>query len=457
MSAMGLILVLCVYPCVLFMYFFVKNDATPENGLYFGVTLNKDQAAAPEVQQIMSSYKKQMRLLFWLILLMPIPMLFIPWFSILMTGWSIWLLASIVVFFIPFGLANKKLKELKTEKGWKQEQENAVHVEIKSAGLIRRVKGYHFLPQTILSLLVVVVALVLYRDDRMEAMSILVGSFALVTILFWLIAVWMDRQKTQIISTDSEVNVNYARAKKNLWKNLWVVCAWINTIYMFCLLFSLDNAARLTKVFMGATIVYIMLTLSFLLWILRKKKKVDGAYRDKMDAVIPDDDDNWIWGMFYYNPKDKHSMVEKRTGIGTTTNMATPVGKAVWFFAAVSLLALPIVCIWMILLEFTPIQLSVTNNQLVASQIDVDYTIPLFIVEEAELLTELPKWSKISGVGMDELKKGTFRIAEEGRCEVFLNPQNELFIRFEVAGTTYYMSGFDDAETRAVYEVLVGE
>jgi len=35
-----------------------------------------------------------------------------------------------------------------------------------------------------------------------------------------------------------------------------------------------------------------------------------------------------------------------------------------------------------------------------------------------------------------------------------LNPQNERFLRFEVDGQVYYMSGLTDEETMEVYEVL---
>ena len=124
-------------------------------------------------------------------------------------------------------------------------------------------------------------------------------------------------------------------------------------------------------------------------------------------------------------------------------------------FLAVVMLQMVIVCAWVVLLEFTPISLEIEDKVLVASQINDDYSIPISIIQEVTLLEEKPKWEKISGTGMDNLQKGTFRIAEVGRCEVFLNPQNGLFIRFEAAGTTYYMSGYDDAETMAVYEELI--
>ena len=450
-----LILLGCVYPFVLFMYVLLKNELAPKKGLWYGVTLTKEQAAAPEVEQITKNYQKQMRLGLLAILLVPVPAVLLPWFSVFMIVWTVWLLASTFVFFIPFGKANTALKELKRQKGWKKNGIGERVVEIKSAGAVRKVKWYHFLPQSILSLAAFGWALVRFWGDKLGALSVTIGSFAFITVFFWLAAVWMDRQRTQVISSNSEVNLNYARAKKNLWKNMWVICAWINTVYTVALLRMLDSDMRLTGFFAVSAIIYTVAVLAVLIWVLNKKKKLDKTYRDKMDMMWQEDEDNWIWGMIYYNPKDKRSSVESRTGFGITTNMAKPAGKLLIGFVAVVTLQLILVCMWVVLLEFTPISLRVEDTVLVASQINEDYRIPVSIIEEVTLLDEKPKWEKVSGTGMDTLHKGTFRIYEEGSCEAFLNPQNGVFIRFEAAGTTYYMSGYDDEETLKVYEELV--
>ena len=452
---LALILDICMYPFVFLMYFFLKNEATPKKNIYFGITLNKEQASVPEVAQITATYNRQMKTLFWIMMLAPIPMFFVPWFSIFMTLWLWWVLGSVVCFFVPFGLANRKLKALKAKKGWKQTENVPVFAEMKNAGQIRRVRFYQFLPPCGISLIIAGIALALNRGERMETLSILVGTFAIITFLFWAAAVWMDKQKTAIISTNSEVNINYTRAGKNLWKNFWVCCAWINTVYMASLVFALDADKGLSKIFVVATVAYVLLTAVLLVWAIKKKQKLDVRYRAYMDLQQPDADDNWIWGMFYYNPKDKHTMVEKRVGMGTTINLATLAGKVLAVFCSIWILAIPVADVWVILTEFTPIRLEIREDRLVASQIGEDYSIPVIIVEDVTLLTELPKWSKVSGTGMEELKKGTFRIPEVGKCEVFLNPTNNVFIRFEAAGTVYYMSGVDDEETMSVYEMLV--
>ena len=40
------------------------------------------------------------------------------------------------------------------------------------------------------------------------------------------------------------------------------------------------------------------------------------------DEDYRDDDENWVWGMFYFNRNDPAFMIEKRVGIGYTVNFA---------------------------------------------------------------------------------------------------------------------------------------
>lgn len=452
-----IIMLVLMYPIVFILYFALKNEAAVTKDACYGVSLTKEQCRAPELQDIDAVYKRRMFYVFLFMLFIQLPALLIPWLSVYIAFELVWTFACIIGFCIPFAQANSKLKLLKQEKGWKTEPEGQFAAEIKSAGKIRKVKFLQFAPPCAFSLAVLIGACIIFYGERLWAFSICIGSLGFVTLLFYAIAVWMDKMPTQVISTDSEVNVNYARAKKKLWKDLWLACAWVNTVYTAVMLLTASWEESIDGLFLPATAAYTIVTIALLFWTLNKKGKLDHSYKDYMDAPVPENDNNWIWGMFYYNPRDKHTMVEKRCGMGTTVNMARPAGKAVIVLTIVTLLLSLYVCIWVMLLEFTPIQLSVKNGYLQAGQIKQDYSIPVGSMHNLELVEELPHLSKVNGTGMDNLLKGTFRVPEEGRCEVFLNPQNTLFIRFEYAGETYYMSGYDDAETMSVWEACVKE
>ncbi len=454
-SITGLILCIAMYPFIFIMYALLKNEAEAKNGIYYGVTVPKEHRSAPEIKEIATVYQKQMKRCLWSMLVVPIPSLFLPWESIVVAIWMLWMTISIFIFFVPFGIANGKMKEVKQEKKWQTEEAADVQIEMKSAGTIRRVKWYHFILQGVTSVILPILVIAGDFGPRRAPLLIMLLTFAGVTFLFWGMAVWQDRQKTQIISSDSDVNVNYSRAKKNLYKNLWVLCSWINVAYMIGMLFCVDEWGSFTHTFWWATGAYVVGTLLPVIWMVKKKIALDKIYESKRNrAANEDNDENWIWGMVYYNPRDRHSMVEKRVGVGTTMNMATAGGKAMVALLGATLLSLPIISIWVIMLEFTPIQLLVKEGSIVADHLREECVISMLTIEKVELLEELPKMSRNSGTAMENLRKGSWSVAEEGNCTVFLDPRNDVFLRIETPSKRYYLSGFDDEETIAVYEAI---
>ena len=68
------------------------------------------------------------------------------------------------------------------------------------------------------------------------------------------------------------------------------------------------------------------------------QKAVEKRYERDTDLELQDDDDNWILGMFYYNPNDTRLNVEKRFGYGGTVNIAHPAGKVIMIIIALLLI-----------------------------------------------------------------------------------------------------------------------
>ena len=456
MDVLSIILVVSLYPFIPILYFLLKHEGNnPRKGVYFGVSLDKEQAKISELQHITTEYNRQMKMFLWITLLMSVPMFFVPWVSVNYAYWCIWLLVVCVVFFIPFGIANKKLKELKHLKGWYAGEEDVSLTEIKVAGKIRKLKWYHFLVPTLICIGLLIWTIAFPRDEMGVLPIIMAATFGAVTLMFAAMGILMDKQKTEIISTDSDVNVNYARAVKNIWKNFWILLVWVNTIYTGGMLFSLLWEDGLSVMFWILTALYTMASIGLLIWAVQKKSRLDRTYEDKMDVKLRGDDFHWIWGMFYYNSKDKHIMVNKCVGTGTTINLATAAGKGTAIFLLLTLLCLPISSIALLVDEFTPIHLLIEENRVIAYHVEEDYSILLDDIEETELLTELPKIRKNHGTNTDYLLEGNFRIRGEGvSCKVFCNPQNTLFIRLETEDEIYLFSGFDDEETRLVYEAI---
>ncbi len=447
-----------MYPTIFLMYFILKGEGKVKHHTLFGIRFSSDWLSEEECTLLQMEYRRRMNRYLLIFALIPFITLPIPYFSISLTIWMLWLLAVIAAFMLPYILSNRKLLALKQERQPSSNLGDITYTEMKNAGTVRIIKRFDFALPLLLSVLLTVFSLVFLHNERFEMYSILVITFAACTPLFYICALWMDRLKTTVISNDSDVNVNFSRACKKIYKNFWQLCIWSNTLFTavilgIALLKPYTDISVMNFILWGS-IAYCLLLLVYCGYMWNQKLKLDRQYQNKMDLTNDNDEKFWIGGMFYYNPKDSHTIVSKKFGIGTTYNMATNTGKVMTLIGAVAILSIPILCIWVMLEEFTPISLTITGDHLTAHHTKTEYSIPLNTIEEVSVLEELPRSTKVTGTGMDALYKGTFRNSQDGKVQYFLNPQNEWFIRFVSEDTIYYMSGYDDTETMVIFEYL---
>ncbi len=457
---LNIILLIGMYPAIFIIYFTMKYSGKNRNGTMFGLCVPRDEQLAEEFYRQVENkqvwYQHRMRSTFFIFLVLPLISIAVPYLSIQFTIWMLWLLLAIVFFELPCIMVNRELKEWKksVQIQEKAKQDNINLVELSKAGQVRKTKLSQFLLPILLSAAAVAAYYFFRKDVYGRRMTWVIAVIAACTPMFYAAAKWMDRQRTAVVSYDSEVNVNYARAKKRIWNQLWLLCAWINTAFTWGVGMALKKDKFLTGMLWG-TIPYIIVITACILLAVRKVNRLERRYEKKIDPMLrEEDDDCWIGGVLYYNKSDKHIMVETRVGYGTTINAATLAGKVFLAIGAAAILSVPIACLWMILLEFTPIKLNIQEDYLIAKQLRNDYKIAVDEISDLELVDDLPKLSKNAGTGMDNLYKGNWHILYNGDCEVFLNPKNEVFLKFTSEGVLYYMSASDDMQTRAVYEEL---
>lgn len=453
---MFLTMAACMYPVLLILFVMLNGQSKPHDGLLFGARLPEYRAKDPAVDGIRRKFKREMRIAALVTAVLPLCFLPISYMSIQLTLWILWIFALMAGLCRPYIRANKALRAWKAEQGESNERERTIFVELKQLGSLRCVRFVRFLPATLVSLAAVVLTIAFQWGEGVVIFTAV--SFALMTPLFGGCAVWMDRMRLKVISADSDVNLNYNRALRQQWKRVWLATAWMNTgfVLVYALLLAFGGYEAGMSHLLWGSIVYVAALLLAVLWLMVKNHRLNKTYRDKMDLVgYADDDENWLWGLVYYNPGDFRVGVEKRIGVGTTMNMATPAGKAMAVFLAVVFLGMFVLCGWMIGLEFTPLRLRVDGEVLVAAQLREDYAIDLDAMQGVTLVEELPAMSRTNGTGMETLLKGTFRVKATGeRVELFLNPENSVFLNFTAEGTTYYMSCADDTATLALYEQL---
>ncbi len=454
--ALNIILGVCMYPVIFLLYFIAKWMAEERNSYRFGASFKKEWEEAEEMIRIKALYLKSLKHALLIFALCPILIFFVPYTSICITLWMIWMFFMLYFFMRPFFRANRQIRDWKLKKGLETEHESTVYIELKESEGIRKQKHLFFYMSSIVSVVAVVVMaypIYLRKLPGYLAMLAMIGGC---TLIFHLMAYVIEKQKLQVISTSSEVNLNYNRAKRKIWAQLWLILCWLNTGMTVFTGIVLGYLPQFADVLFVTYIVFTFLLMAIVIICIKRFRRVEEIYEEKRDLdELEGADRHWIGGMFYYNKKDKHSMVEQRTGIGLTVNMATTFGKIMMLIALVAILSIPVLCVWVILLEFTPIHLYAEKDVILAEHLGVDYEIPFSDIEEIEVVSDEPEWTKVSGSEMENLAKGTFDIYRQGKCEAFLNPQNNMFLKITTEDSVFYMGGYDDEETRLVYEEII--
>ena len=453
MSVFNIIFLVTCYPVLLLMYFMLRG-AKDKNSWCFGATLNKEWKNDPAVEAIDVEYRKNLKNTMIVFAILPIVTFFLKHMSIIFTFWMIWIL---VICFFPmywYARANKQIRILKDKRGWNPANKIS-YTDLKVASLPRRVKLSAFLPTMLVSGLFIVLSYIKFEEAGYSAFRICIWAFGLCTLLFYVAAVWTDRIKVSVICEDTDTNMNYARAKKQVWKNFWLLCAWINTIFTGSIFGAMYLRTRGIGWVIWGSALYCLAITAVTIWLVKKIFAVETSYEGKRTLGDESDDDrHWYWGIIYHNAKDSRAMVENRMFTGTTMNAATGFGKGMYIFSALTLLIIPVSCVWLIMLDFTSINTKVVDDTIVCTHLNVEYEIPLEEVEKYTVITELPDMTKVSGNGMGHVLSGTYEIYREGMFEAFLNPQNNLFIKIETDDEMYYISGVDDAETQKILDQL---
>lgn len=453
MTFFNIIFAITCYPILFIMYFMLRN-AKDKNSWCFGATLSREYKKDPAVEAIDAEYRKNLKNSMIVLGVIPIIAFFTPYISIVFSIWMYWIL---VVCFLPmlfWAKANKQIQELKRERGWHQES-MVSYTDLKMASVPRKIKLITFLPVYIANVIPVVLSYVLFQEKGYTVFRILIILFAILTILYHVCAIWTDKQKVAVICADSDINMNYARAKKLLWKKFWMAVTWVHTGFTWFMLIAMYFRESGMVWILWGTVGYGVVAIFATWWLLKRMQEINRKYEKNRTIVDASDDDRyWPYGLMYYNPNDKHKMVENRMGTGTAMNMATGVGKGMYIFAALCLLIIPVASVWITMLDFTPISTKVESETIICRHLSVEYEIPLEDIEDYTVITELPEVTKVSGNAMDNVLSGRYEIYREGMFEAFLNPQNELFIKITTDDETYYISGVDDAQTQKIIEQL---
>ena len=421
---MNAILLLCMYPILAIMYFTLANETKPKKNIVLGTTLPYTSLRNPQVQEICDEFKKALRKTLWILGLVPLPSIFIPYASIAMAVIFNWILVVVFVPYVIYARYRQRLLSLKKNLlHGKESLHTPTYVDLQAS--VQQPKplslAWH-IPPLIMSLIPVIACLLTYNtvngDGWLLATYI---TMALMVPLSMLLHRSYHRQNPDIVGNDSRLNATVTRIRRRRQTQFCLWFSWFSGILCLVLWMLMEQYLSYFWGVVWMLLYTIALTAVALYTEFKTRRQMEELASGTPTDVVYDEDRYWIAGQFYYNPNDKHLTKEARIGVGSTVNMAHPAGKTLMGFLLLCLLSLPLMSAWMIGEEFTPISTEIIEDTIVVRQLWQECEIPLDDIIDSTILEERPAMGRIVGSSIGTLCKGRYDVTGFGTCRVYIH------------------------------------
>ena len=437
MHRVNLIIVGCLYIGLPMVWGMLRSASRERSNLILSVTLPPQARQDPEVQELCARFRRRLDRMCLVLTAALVPALFLPWMSLDCLYSFVWLLFLVLPYWL-FGRANGELKALKRCRGWQTAGAGQTVAEMPPARPPRRLSRAWFWPPLVLSVLPV---LSVFLDDWDPAWQVVLGATAftglLMTGLSLVFYPLVYRQRLDALDGDTTLTAALTRVRRYNWTKFWLLCSWLTAGYSLAVWLCWGSMAWyiIWNIVYALALIWASLQTEFAA---RRAQRRLTEGRTRPPEV--DEDDRWIWGLFYCDPHDGHTFVNQRIGMGMSMNLAKPLGKGMMAFSVLVLAAMPLLGVWLVVEEFSPLRLGLQSQTVVAQQAFTTYRVPVAELEEVRLLEELPPASRIAGTAMDRLLKGSFSM--EGEKATFcLDPQDPPFLLLKTEEKTYVFGG----------------
>ena len=447
----NILLTVSFAPIVIILYFMLRSDAKAKRNIVLGVTLPFAARESEEVKALCAKYKRALGVCTLITLTLIAPAFLFQYTSVAMTYIMTWLLVAVAAPALVYIAYNRRLKLLKTERGWFSAYAGVTLVDTAAVEKPKRPSFWIYAAPFALSLLPI--ALELLRPDGDAGFALIFGTFALMIPLFAFLGWAITRQKSDVTDEKTELTLALTNVRRYNWSKFLALAACLMGLYALGMYFSAHNQNIVRP--LALALVFLLAMIGVAMYTEFKTRRA----QEKLTAssgqeAFADEDAHWVFGMFYHNPNDSHFLINNRVGLGMTANFAKPGGKVLALFSALIMLSLPFLGLWMIDQEFTPVSLKIEGERLLALHTGEEYSIPLVQIESAELIEALPGGTRVAGTSLGPLQKGRYSLSGIGACKINLNTHTPPYILLKAGGETYILNSAEPTETESVWAAL---
>lgn len=446
---------LCFYPVLPIVAALMANEAKAKKNIVIGCTLPFTAQHDPRVEELCRAYRKWVWRWFFILTAAVLPAFFIGRMSLSLAWLMLWVIAALVPCCVLFARYNGRLRALKAENGWLSPYGGtivAADLGAKPEELGRPYSRWLFIPPLIISL--VPCALAMFSENEGERWGgvILAGTFALCCLMSIIFYPLVFRQRPDVVDSDSRVNAALTRVRRYNWGKVWMATAWLSALLAVAMWIFRDSAPG----FLIPTLVYTVILLYFCIQAEFAARRAQERFTRESGPDYVDEDEFWLWGLVYCNPNDRRAMINDRTGVGMSMNLARPAGKITMGLCALLLIIfLPGFSLWFIAMDYTPREARIEDGALYFEHFTEKYEIALDEISGTELLDELPSARRVAGTGLDTLCEGRFDVEGYENVRISLDPgQGCCIVVLTEGGLTRIFNLMTEAETEGFYAEL---
>ena len=442
-----LILWACGIIIIPLMFWQLNNETKFKKNIALGVTLPYVGRTHPQTVELLTKFRRTLRWTCLGLLVSVVVLVLLPMSTGLsLTIWLVWIDVAMVLPFIPYVKYHKKLKALKQEQGWYPEVPRTRVVNLTAAAQQEKpISPVQFLLPLAVSLVPLVWGIV-QRDWLMTAMF-LTGPVCV--LLFWALYRWAMRRRAETVDENETLTQTLTRLRRRAWRRSWVWGSWFMAGVNLAMWLSLDQPVWGLLVMLALTVVFLVLAVGLEFHLRHQQERLTA--QSGRDYYV-DEDEKWIWGMFYYDPNDTHLVVNNRIGMNTTVNLAKKSGRIILGATAVMMLLLPLWGVWLMAEEQSPVTLTLTETTLEAKHGWDDYEISLEDVAQVQLLQEEPAGlRRIAGTAMDTVLKGRYQSNAYDKLTLCMDPRTGPWLLVTMEDGTMYLVGDGSADVEKIY------
>lgn len=380
--------------------------------------------------------------------------------------WTLILVSSIFLFIFENSLcfykANKRVKIIKKRENWGDllTNENIVVVDIKAKSRnYGKLSSWYFGPPILLFLLVFFMALRNWKE--VEIIGLITFLFTIIILFFSFLSISKSKQNL------NGGNVEEIRVQSMKFRRIMSIFI-IMITYAIAILFTATNLGNMNLIstkneFIITTTMIIFIIILGLASIIYSYKvgqsgkniSIEKEGQDKDTLIVNrEDDDNYIFGMIYYNPNDPAFFVEKRAGVGWTVNVGRPIGKVAMTLTALLIIGTIVMTVYASISMEVNLQIReqvVTIKGMYSENIDRKDIVELSFEESIP-----PIAAKQNGGAIGNKKFGYFRTKDGEKVKLFIEDDKNSVIKIVTKEKTIYINYEEKEKTETLFNELKG-